>query len=180
MARPDPIHRVLAIRSTDPILHHIAPLGLAAAAGRCLIIDLDPAAPGYSQRTLADLVSDGPTAADLATGPGVALLGNGGIRYEEAASMIDRLVALWGRVVVRDGRNPHPFRVLSVEPLLPAPFTPAHADVVQAVAFGQGSSGRPVLPPLRRHQIRSLLSGTIESRWRWTRAWAAAWREPWE
>jgi hypothetical protein len=180
MARTDLVHRVLATRSKDPILHHIAPLGLAAAAGRCLVIDLDASAPRYSERTLAHLVSEGPTAADLAAGSGVAVLGNGGISFDEAASVIDRLVAAWGRVVIRDGGNTHPFPVLSVEPMLPAPFTPRDADIVQAVAFGQTSDAPATLPPLRRQQVRSLLSGTIEPRWRWTRAWQSAWGLPWE
>ena len=180
MARTHLVHRVLSTRSRDPILHHIAPLGLATAAGRCLVIDLDAAAPAYSDRTLADLVTEGPTAADLTGGPGVAVLGNGGISFEEAAPMIDRLVGVWGRVVIRDGGIPHPFPVLSVEPMLPEPFTPRHADIVQMVAFGQVSGARATLPPLRRHQIRSLLAGTIEPRWRWTRAWEPAWDLPWE
>lgn len=180
MARTDLVHRVLATRSSDPILHHIAPLGLAASAGRCLVLDLDGGAPGYSERTLADLVSEGPTAADLAGGAGVVVLGNGGISFEEAAPVVDRLVAAWGRVVIRDGGDPHPFRVLSVEPMLPTPFTPRQVDIAQAVAYGQSSAGRATLPPLRRHQIRSLLAGEIEPRWRWTRAWGAAWSLPWE
>lgn len=180
MARSDLIHRVLAIRSSDPILHHIAPLGLAAATGRCLVVDLDADAPGYSDRTLADLVQDGPTAADLEHRDGIAVLGNGGVSFASAAPMIDRLIAIWGRVVIRGGSDLHPFRTLDVEPLLPAPFSPSTADLVQAVAAGQTAGDQPILPPLRRHQIHALLSGTIEPRWRWTRAWQIAWSRSWE
>ena len=180
MAQRDFIQRVLAVRSSDPILHHIAPLGLAAAARRCLVIDLDGAAPGYSARTLRNLVEDGLTAADLESSSGVAVIGNGGIAFPGAAPTIDRLLEVWGRVVLRDGPEPHPFRVLRIEPLLPEPFSPDQADVVQATSFGQDAAGREKLPPLRRHQIRSMLDGTIEPRWRWIRAWEPVWSTPWE
>ena len=180
MVQRDLIHRVLAVRSSDPILHHIAPLGLAASAGRCLVVDLDESAPGYSSHTLRDLVTDGLRAVDLERAPGVAVLGNGGIGFSEAASTLDRLVEVWGRVVVRDGGAPHPFRVLHVEPLLPDPLGPQRADVVQATERGQVVAGTPLLPPLRRHQLRSIIQGTIEPRWRWVRAWRTVWSRPWE
>jgi hypothetical protein len=180
MPRRDFIHRVLAVRSQDPILHHIAPLGLAAGAGRCLVIDLDRSSPGYSKRTLAELVGDGIRSADLETRSGVAVLGNGGVSFTDAAPTIDRLLTVWGRVVFRDGGDSQPFRVLQIEPLLPDPFPPDLADVVQATAPGQTAGGRPLLPPLRRHQIRAMLAGTIEPRWRWTRAWHAVWSTAWE
>lgn len=180
MVRTDFIHRVLAIRSNDPILHHIAPLGLAAAARRCLVVDLDQLAPRYSEHTLRDLVDNGLRAVDLEPGPGVAVLANGGISFSDAATTIDRLLEVWGRMVLRDGSSPHPFRVLEVEPMLPQPFAPEHADLVQATGRGQHPGGRAMLPPLRRPQIRSMLEGTIEPRWRWVRAWRPVWSRSWE
>ena len=180
MAQRDLIHRALAVRSSDPVLHHIAALGLAAAAGRCLVVDLDESAPRYTNRTLRDLVDNGIRAVHLESRPGVAVLGNGGISFADAAGTIDRLLENWGRMVVRDGGTPHPFRTLSVEPLLPDPFDLERVDVVQATEWGQQSADRPTLPPLRRHQIRSILGGTIEPRWRWVRAWQTVWSRPWE
>lgn len=180
MVQRDLIHRVLAVRSTDPILHHIAPLGLAASAGRCLVVDLDGSAPAYSNHTLRDLVDDGLRAVDLEAGPGVAVLGNGGITFSDAAPTIDRLLEVWGRVVVRDGDAPHPFRVLRVEPMLPDPFGPERVDVVQATERGQTWAGSHVLPPLRRQQIRSILHGSIEPAWRWVRSWRPVWSRSWE
>jgi hypothetical protein len=176
----DFIHRVLATRSQDPILHHIAPLGLAAGAGHCLVIDLDRSSPGYSNRTLSELVVDGISSTDIEARSGVAVLGNGGISFTDAAPTIDRLLSVWGRVVFRDAGDSHPFRVLQVEPLLPDPFQPDLADVVQATSRGQTAGGRPLLPPLRHHQIRSMLAGTIEPRWRWVRAWQTVWSTAWE
>ncbi len=180
MVHRDFIHRVLAVRSRDPILHHVAPLGLAAAGSRCLVVDLDAAAPRYSHRTLRDLVVDGLRAADLEGGPGVAVLGNGGVAFSEAASTIDRLLEVWGRMVLRDDGSRHPFRVLRVEPLLPPPFAPEQADIVQATGRGQDPSGRLMLPPLKRRQIQSMLGGTIEPRWHWVRSWKQVWSAPWE
>jgi hypothetical protein len=180
MPQRDFIHRVLAVRSNDPLLHHIAPLGLATGAGRCLVVDLDESAPQYTERTLRDLVEHGIRAADLERRQGVAVLGNGGISFVAASETIDRLLEKWGRIVLRDGGTAHPFRVLDVEPLLPDPFDSDRADILQATERGQGSSHRPMLPPLRRHQIRAILGGTIEPRWRWTRAWTTVWSRTWE
>lgn len=180
MPQRDFIHRVLAVRSRDPLLHHIAPLGLAAGAGRCLVVDLDESAPEFTDRTLRDLVDHGIRAVDLERREGVAVLGNGGVSFDEAAETIDRLLESWGRVVLRDGGAMHPFRVLHVEPLLPDPFDPGRAEILQSTERGQRSFGRPILPPLRRHQIRSILGGEIEPRWRWVRAWATVWSRTWE
>ena len=180
MAQRDFIHRVLAVRSRDPILHHVAPLGLAASARRCIVVDLDAEASRYSQRTLRDLVDDGLRAAELEVGHGVAVVGNGGVAFTEAAPTIDRLLEVWGRMVLRDGGSGHPFRVLRVEPLLPKPFDPQQADVVQATGRGQDPSGRLMLPPLGRRQIRSMLGGTIEPRWSWVRSWKPVWSMAWE
>lgn len=173
------IHRVLGVQSLDPVLHHIAPLGLAAGAGTCLVVDLDPAAPGYSQRTLRQLVDDGPSSIDLTVSRGVSVISNGGVEYEEASELIEYLITVWGRVVLRSGRTSHPYRTLEVEPLLPQPLTPKSPDVFQSVQSGQRMDGTMMLPQLRRHQIRAILDGQLEPRWRWTRAWRVAWSRAW-
>ena len=50
----------------DGVLGAVAPLGLAAAAGTALVVDLDPGGPRYpGPATLADLVADGPRRGDL-------------------------------------------------------------------------------------------------------------------
>lgn len=58
---------VLGIRCPDDlVLHHLAPIGLAAAAGTALVVDLDLDRPSYPGRlTLSDLLTDGPRRADL-------------------------------------------------------------------------------------------------------------------
>ena len=173
------IHRVLGIRSKDRVLHHIAPLGLAASAGTCLVVDLDPTAPGHSQRTLRQLIEDGPSALDLEARTGVSVISNGGVEYEEAAELIEYLITVWGRVVLRSGPTSHPYRTLEVEPLLPDPLTPRSPDVLQAIHSGQRVQEAMMLPHLRRHQIRAMLDGQLEPRWRWTRAWRTAWCRAW-
>lgn len=173
------IHRVLAVRSTDRVLHHIAPLGLAASVGRCLVIDLDEVAPAHSSRTLRQVLDDGASSSDLSVTPGVSVISNGGVGYDEAADLIEHLTTVWGRIVLRTGGEPHPYRTIDVEPLLPSPLAPVSADVLQAVQRGQRAEGVMMLPPIRSHQIRSILGGRLEPRWRWTRAWRDAWCRAW-
>lgn len=173
------VHRVLGTHSSDRVLHHIAPLGLAASVGTCLVVDLDPHAPALAARTLRQLLDDGPASTDLTVSPGVSVLGNGGVDYDEAADLIEHLTAVWGRIVLRSCRGSHPYPTLRVEPLLPRPLTPESADVVQAMQRGQRAEDAILLPRIRRHQIRLMLDGRLEPRWRWTRTWRDAWGRSW-
>ena len=73
-------HRVLAVRcGADPVLHALAPLGLAAARGTALVMDLDEEVPSYPGSTsLANLVVSHPRRDDLRpVRSGVAVLSNG-------------------------------------------------------------------------------------------------------
>ena len=74
----------------DGLLSATAPLGLAAAAGTALVVDLDPDGPAYPGRaSLADLVADGPRRADLVPSrDGVAVLRNGGVEATAAREVI--------------------------------------------------------------------------------------------
>lgn len=177
-ARPI-VHRILGVHSSDRVLHHIGPFGLAASVGTCLVVDLDPHAPSLADRTLRQLLDDGPSSSDLGVSPGVSAIGNGGVEYSEAADLIEHLTTVWGRIVLRSGSDSHPYRTLRVEPLLPRPLTPESVDVVQAMQSGQQADGAMILPPIRRNQIRSILDGQLEPRWRWTRAWRPAWSRSW-
>ena len=174
------VHRVLGIHSSDRVLHHIGPFGLAASVGTCLVIDLDRHAPSIGARTLRQLLDDGPSSADLSVASGVSAIGNGGVDYHEAADLIDHLISIWGRIVLRSGNTSHPYRTLRAEPLLPRPLAPLAVDVVQAMQSGQRDDAAVMLPPIRRQQIRSILDGQLEPRWRWTRAWRTAWSRSWE
>lgn len=178
---------IVTVRADDAVLHHVAPLGLAAALARrhgaALVVDLDPGSPPYPGRSLADLVRDGARRADLVPGRrGVAVLGNGGLSAGESGELLGRLAEGWPVVVGRVGeRVPGlplvPVRALLPPPLVPVPDGPA---VYQALSPGARPPGAGVLlPPLGRARLRALLSGVVDPRWRWVRAWDPVGRARW-
>jgi len=177
----------ITVHSDDPVLHHIAPVGLAAAlagsGSAALVVDLDPAAAPYPGRTLADLARDGVRRADLVPGRrGVARLGLGPLDPEEAGPLVARLAESWPAVVARVPGPLSGLPFVPVRALLPSPLLePAPGPAVyQATAPGSRAPGPGILlPPLGRARIRSLLAGTVDPRWRWVRAWEAAGRLPW-
>jgi len=177
----------------DFVLSVVAPLGLAAAAARpALVIDLDPNGPAYpGRRSLADLVEEGPTRAELVPGlpgpdsAGVALLRNGGIEWEPALPMIETLAQRWPSLVLRlpASGGPWPWPVVPVVCLFPGILRPsgAGAAVWQSVmshrdlAPGPG----PVLPVLNRSSLSGMLNLRSEPRGRWVKAWSQVWELPW-
>lgn len=186
---------MLSLRTElDPVLSVVAPLGLAAAAARpCLLIDLDENGPLYpGQRSLADLVAEGPNRIELVPGldrrhsSRVAILRNGGVSWPEAANVVEALIRQWPSVVLRlptrDIRLPSAGKVVPVVPLLPGLLAPAgrRAAVWQALGGAKSAPGPgPVLPPLSRHLLTRLLSARWEPRGRWVNAWRCVWELPW-
>jgi hypothetical protein len=178
---------------SDHVLSVVAPVGLAVAAARpALVIDLDPEGPAYpGTRSLADLVGEGPTRAELfprlpgADGAGVALLRNGGIGWEPAIPMIEALAQQWPALVLRlpGSGGPWPWPVVPVVCLLPGILRPlgGRAAVWQSMmsrrdpAPGPG----PVLPALNRSALSGMLTLRSEPRGRWVRAWSQVWELPW-
>lgn len=182
----DMYQRILAVRSDDRVLHHVAPVGLAAAAGTAVVVDLDPAAPGYpGNTTVASLLEDGPRRTHLVpVRRGVAVFSSGGVTYREAKDLLETLVEGWPAAVLRvgPGETEVPVPVVPVIPLLPEPLTPRteSAAVYQAVRRGSRPPGPGlVLPPLGRGVLVSILAGRVEPRWRWIRAWTRVWGLPW-
>lgn len=173
---------MLATWSPDPLLHHIAPLGLAASVGSCLVIDLDPESPPIGGRSLRDVIDSGLTATDLQPATGVAVVANGGVSVEEAASVVEEMARGWHRVVYRAGSDPVDAPVVPIHPSLPGPLGPPSGRcVVQSTLPGRSRTDAVVtLPPLRRSQILAMLDGKIEPRWRWVRACRAIWGSSWE
>jgi hypothetical protein len=173
--------------ASDGLLSAVAPLGLAAAAGTALVVDLDPTGPIYpGSASLADLVADGPRRADLVPGrKGVAVLRNGGVSAAEAREVIDALVVGWPYLVVRvgdpgmvDGLAP----LVPVWPLLPGILAPRAETqcVYQRTGFAATPPGPgPVLPQPRPAFLAGLLNGTVARRSRWVAAWRQVWRLPW-
>lgn len=179
------IHRVLAVScSADPVLHHITPLGLAAALPTALVVDLDPDAPSYPARSLADLLDDGVRGSDLRPSRrGVAVVANGDVDPADAEGLVTTLAEGWPALVVRiapGARSAWP--ALEVKPMLPGPLAPR---VSGPAAYQRLHPGTPLpgpglgLPPLSRAVAHSLLMGRVEPRWRWVRAWRRAWELPW-
>jgi hypothetical protein len=182
------VARILGIRTeTDSVLSVLAPLGLAAAADETsLLIDLDPSGPAYpSRRSLADLVSDGPTRAELTPGAqGMAVLRNGGVEWSDAVETVERLTASWSSITLRIGLADTglPWPVIPVVPLLPGFLTSVDGRpaIWQASERGQVAPGPgPVLPPLGRRAIYQLLEMRSIPRGRWVRGWRQVWELPW-
>lgn len=176
---------VLAVScSTDPVLHYISPLGLAAAAGTAVVVDLDADAITYPGTTMAALRADGPRSVHLRPARrGVAVLGNGGITLEESSELISALCAGWPAVVLRVGPTSTEFPTVQVCPLLPAPFAPgvaAFPRVFQQVFPPRTPPGPGiVVPALGRGKLDAMFRGQISTRWRWVQAWARVWEVPW-
>ena len=168
----------------DELLGAIAPLGLAAAAGTALVVDLDPDGPPYpGERSVAELAADGPRRDELApVRAGVAALRNGGAGSVAAVELVGTLAGGWPSVVVRVGSEAVPFPVIPVRPLWPGWMAPAgeRPSVWQAVPGGSSPPGPgPVLPVPGRGVVSSLLQGRTPARSRWIAAWRQVWELPW-
>lgn len=169
----------------DRLLSALAPIGLATAATTALVVDLETSGvPFPGQRSLADLVRDGPTRAELLqpTKPGVALLRNGGVDIKDAWETVDLLAMHWPAVVLRTVANDLPVPVIPVIPLYPGWMKPRsdRPAVWQTMSASQEPPGPgPVLPPLPRSRILSVCEGRLPTRGRWVRAWRAVWEASW-
>lgn len=177
--------RLIGVRAFgDDVLSALAPLGMALAAGTALVVDLDQFAhPFPGERTLAEVVEEGPTLAELdPRGSGVAVLPNGGADLEAALEMVVRMAGSWPAVVARVGADPVPFPVVPVRPLWPGFLAPGgeRASVWQEVPGGGEPPGPgPVLPVPGRSTVTAFLAGRYPLRSRWVRAWRTVWELPW-
>lgn len=163
----------------------LAPLGLAVSRPPSLVIDLDPIGPSYdSPFTLADLATDGPTAAQLKPERnGTSILPNGGVAIGDAAEIVRALTRTWPNVVLRcDPRSEPPDSAVAILPLLPGPFASrrGHRSIYQDLGLGvQPPEGAFILPrptPSTLHALTRLENVPIRSRW--LRALAKLWGSP--
>lgn len=179
-------HSILSVRcESDLLLHHLAAIGLAAARGTALLVDLDGASPPYPGTiTVADLVGDGVHRDHL--GPsrkGVAVLPNGGADPERALELVEALRQGWPALVVRIGRlatSPYPH--VPVVPALPVPLGPSESGryVRQRLRRRRPPRGDGVdLPVLRRGQVWAMVEGRVDARSAWVKAWRPVWDLPW-
>lgn len=169
----------------DGVLGAVAPLALAVAAGQALVIDLDPEGPPYpGSGSLAQLVADGPRAADLAPmRRSVAVLRNGGIGAAEASEVVEALVDGWPRVVLRLPPHDRPRQagVVPVMALVPGGMVPVEGPAVcqRGPWRVEASAGSVVLPRPRASTIRALLEGRRPGWSRWLQAWRPVWSMKW-
>lgn len=170
----------------DGILGAVAPLGLAAAKSQCLVVDLDEAGPNYpGERTLADLIDDGPTGQELRPeAGGVAVLRNGGVALSACLDVVTALAESWPAVVLRlpADRLDVPWPVVKVRPLLPGNL---FGELEPHVVYQSSGWRIPVpagavsLPVPRPEHLAALLSGVKPRRSAWIKAWDPVWSAPW-
>ncbi len=175
-------HPILAVRSIDPVLSLVSPIGLAGSLGTGLVIDLVTSG-GQGARTLRDLLVDGPTLDELSPGRGgVAFLRGGGVEVGEATDLLDRLASRWPAVVLRVTGITSAYPTVPVIPLYPGSLLRSEETMGVWQPVGQGSTppgAGPVLPRLRPGALRRLLGGTLPRRSRWVLAWRQVWEMPW-
>jgi hypothetical protein len=166
----------------DAALGVLVPLGLVSAATTGLVIDLDPSGPLVGNGpTLAELVSDGPTKAQLEPRSGVAgYLSNGGVSPDDAFDVVSAFADRWPAVVLRcSPRVDEPSNGVTFLPLLPEPYgLTARGNVVyQRCAFSPKDRPQaPTLPRLTAGTVGRLLSGqSPRKRDPWIRALREVW-----
>lgn len=173
----------MAVWSPDPMLSAVVALGLGASLSTALVIDLAGDLRVPSRRSLADLISDGPSSAELSPGrSGVAVASGAGARELDSRSLADSLATGWPSVIVRLGAPRWEGALIPVRPLYPGWMAPTtgSASVWQPLGgAGTAPGPGPVLPRLGHRVASSLLGGRIPVRSRWVRALAPVWELPW-
>lgn len=171
----------------DEVLGAVAPLALGAAAGTAVVVDVDPSGPRYpGDMTLARLVADGPTKADLSPQrSGVAVIANGGIDAEDAEEVLRALVNGWPAVVLRlPADHSGDGGAIPVLPLVPGSMLkryPGPAVYQRSAWRVRPPQGGVVLPRPRPGTVGALLSGRAPHLGdRWLRAWRRVWDHAWE
>ena len=166
----------------DAALDVLIPLGLAVAAGTCVVIDLDPHGPRFDDaRTLADLAREGAERRHLEPqGAGVAYVANGGVDAADASVVIRGIAERWPAAVLKcDARAPRPAGSIAVATLLPEPHTKAYRPpvVYQRSGFSPGRAPDGlVLPTVARRTAELLLAGRRPRRSdRWIRSLRGVW-----
>ncbi len=165
----------------DDLLGLVTPFALAASHPTALVIDLDPEGfPLPGRRTLAGLVEDGPTLAELVPSrSGVAVLPHGGADVEAAGVVLGALVESWPCVVVRTRTPVAGLPFAEVAPLVPGVDTRSRPRIWVRTGIGTVEPGPgPVVDSPGRSAVISVLAGRTPAG-RWLRSWAGVWRWPW-
>lgn len=168
--------------TNDGVLGAVAPIGMAAARGTCLVVDFKYRVHREGL-TLAKLVQEGPTKSHLEPQHrGVSFLHNGGVDPEVAFDVLDALCESWPNVLLSVPDLSFEFKgVVSVrvEAILAGPFVPPpHIDsVLQPVGLDSAPPDHVghVLGRLDARTVRSVLTGGVDPRSRWVRSWRPVW-----
>jgi len=168
--------------ANDGVLGVVAPIGMAAAVGTCLVIDLceGDLAGGV---TLAKLVRDGPSSEQLRPQRrGVSFLRNGGISPEDASEVVHALCGNWPNVVLKVGRSDEALAdaaVITVRAILSGPFVtePEVGAVLQPTGLGVTPKNHHghVLSRLGARTVRTVLAGEVNQRSPWVKSWRPVW-----
>lgn len=159
---------------SDHLLSLLAPIGVALNRRPSVIVDLDPLGPRYDARyTLADLVADGPTKAQLEPSRrGVSFLPNGGVDVASASEVIAAIVERWPNVVIRC--DPHiepPETAIAIVPLLPQPLVRPMGTrtVYQRLGFRVSPPPQTLVLPrpdaATLHAVAGLSEPPMRSKW---------------
>ena len=174
---------VLAVSCADPVLSLVGCLGLAAAYGTALVVDLGDEPVLGNGRTLADVDSEGPRLEELSPGArGVAVIPAGRIRPDRLHDLVGKLTGRWPAVVLRNQTLSWDGPTVPFVPLYPGWLAPswAHAAVWQPVGGNAKAPGPgPVLPRLPPRLARNLLNGRMPLRSRWIDSLRPVWEIPW-
>ncbi len=168
--------------ANDGVLGVVGPIGMAAAAGTCLVVDLCTGNPtdGVS---LATLVKDGPSNEQLRPKRrGVSFLRNGGIGAQDAAEVVRALCGNWPNVVLRVDRPDEAIgvaAVVTVRAILSGPFVDELevGAVLQPTGLGIAPKNHQghVLSRLSARSVRGILAGRVDQRSAWVRSWRPVW-----
>lgn len=171
---------ILGLRSEDPVLNSIGPIGLGLAFGSALIVDLVGESPG---RTLAEIRDEGPRLVELSPGRGgVATIAAGPLTGPELLEAIEVMDSSWPAIVVRsDG---HRWAGPTVPYRGAYPGMPGLGDDAPAVwQIAQGARHQSlqgvVLPRIGRRATMTMLAGRIPRAPAWIAAWRTVWGMPW-
>jgi hypothetical protein len=171
---------VLGIKSNDPVLDVIGPIGLGMSVGSALIVDL---VSDYGGRTLADIRQDGPRLEELSPGrPGVARIGAGPVSGADLDEVIETLAMSWPALIVRsDGarwKGPTiPYHALYPGVLATDQTAPAVWQVVPGAKPGRLLG--VVMPLIGRRATVAMLQGRTPGSRRWIGSWRPVWKLPW-
>jgi hypothetical protein len=164
----------------DDLLGLVAPFAIASFRPTVLVVDLEPDGLGFpGERTLAALVEDSPTLAELVPErAGVASLPNGGISADETGEVLSALQRGWPSVVFRSRHPIDGMPFVNVRPELGSVGAPGQSVWVKS-GFGvdEESEGPRVRPPGRAAFLAARSGRTM--RGRWLRSWEQVWEWPW-